>query len=196
MARICEYANLRVGTSKIANAGLGLFTSVPRKKGERLAIPMNGFLVYRKKQHLMDPQFQNVIYGCDEFFCNRDELMKFGLSLEPDPSSTSLADDDRKEQDVHLVPFPFDPLRYVNDPRKWNGQEFSEDYHDGCRPNLEIGVDELFNMDMEGLTDPRLTYAEVVEDMEVDEEFYLVYGKGITLYPSTNRTNAMIMPAS
>ena len=122
--------------------------------------------------------------------------MKFGLSLEPDPSSTSLADDDRKEQDVHLVLFPFDPLRYVNDPRKWNGQEFSEDYHDGCRPNLEIGVDEFFNMDMEGLTDPRLTYAEVVEDMEVDEEFYLVYGKGMKLYPSTNRTNAMIMPAS
>ena len=50
MARICEYANLRVGASNILNAGLSLFTSVSRKNGERLAILMNGFLVYFKKR--------------------------------------------------------------------------------------------------------------------------------------------------
>ena len=144
----------------------------------------------------MDPRFQNVVYGTKEFYCTRDELMKYGLSLEPEPGRKELLDDERVEHDVHLVPFPFDPLRYVNDPRKWNGEEFDDDFHDGCRPNLAIGIDELCNFDFEGLVCPELTYADVTEDMDAGEKFYFVYGAGINVYPSTNQPNVSIMPAS
>ena len=33
----------------------------------------------------MDPRFQNVVYGTKEFYCTMDELMKYGISLEPEP---------------------------------------------------------------------------------------------------------------
>ena len=119
-----------------------------------------------------------------------------GYLLNRNQASKDLLDEERTEHDVHLVPFPFDPLRYVNDPRKWNGEEFDEEFHDVCRPNLAIGIDELCNFDFEGMVCPELTYADVTEDMDARRRILLCLRAGITVYPSTNQPNVSIMPAS
>ena len=91
LASYSEFAELVVDESEIPNAGLGLYTTKDRKKGDVIEYCF-GFLVYMYTRLIGYDSQKNNIYGCKEYYCTHQELQMYGVQLRGPDNSDDGAD--------------------------------------------------------------------------------------------------------